>query len=86
MILSNNSYLRNPPVIIDPKQVVVFDSIRFSLDICDISYSRLKSNLSLLADKVKISQKDYPEIFLDVWSLISNSVIFYKISKKRIQP
>lgn len=82
MILSNNSYLRNPPVIIEPKQVVIFDSIRFSLDICVISYNRLKSNLSLLTDKVKISQRDYPEIFLDVWSLINNSVIFYKVSSR----
>lgn len=82
MILSDNSYLRNPPVIIEPKQIVIFDSIRFSLDICAISYNRLKSNLSLLTDKVKISQRNYPEIFLDVWSLINNSVIFYKISSK----
>lgn len=82
MILSKKSYIRNPPVVIDPKQVVIFDSIRFSLDICNLSYNRLKSSLDLLTDKVEISQKDYPEIFLDVWSLINNSVIFYKISKR----
>ncbi|MBL1232112.1 MAG: hypothetical protein COA31_005300 [Flavobacteriales bacterium] len=36
----------------------------------------------MLTDKVKISQRDYPEIFLDVWSLINNSVIFYKVSSR----
>lgn len=85
MILSDKSYLRNPPVVIDPKQVVIFDSIRYSLDICDISYNRLRSNLDLLTEKGKISQKDFPEIFLDVWSLINNAVIFYKISVREFK-
>lgn len=83
MILSDKSYLRNPPVLIDPKQVAIFDAIRFSLDICELSYNRLKSNLSLLTEKGTTSNKDYPDIFLDVWSVINNSVIFYKISSRQ---
>ena len=79
MILSSNSPIRNPPKKLKPKQVVAFNAIRYSIDICEISYKRLISNLTELADKGIIGDFDYPTVFLDVWSIINNSVIFRNV-------
>jgi len=79
MILSQNSFLRSPPTVVLPKQVVTFNAIRYSIDICDISYQRLIENLSQLTDKETINSYDFPIIFLDVWSIVNNSVVFKKI-------
>lgn len=79
MILSLSSHLRNPPLVLPPKQVATFNAIRYSLDICDVSYNRLIENLSSLTDKTSIKAYDFPTIFLDVWSIINSSVTFRKI-------
>lgn len=79
MILPKESYIRYPPTKIHPDQIVVFNAIRYSVDICEISYLRLIENLSMLTDKGKIDNQDFAKIFLDVWSIINNSVIFKKI-------
>lgn len=78
-ILPLNSYIRNPPVILEPKQVIIFQAIRYSLDICDIAYNRLINNLSIFTENQKIKQYDFPYIFLDVWTIINHAVIFKKI-------
>lgn len=82
MIISNKSYLRNPPVTIEQEDIAILDAIRFSLDICELSFDRLKANLSLLTEKKNPAHKDFPQIFSDIWSIINNSVIFYKISSR----
>lgn len=79
MILPANSYIRNPPLRLLPKQVATFNAIRYSLDICDISYNRLMLNLSDLSENGKISSQTFPFIFSDIWSIINNGVIFKKI-------
>lgn len=79
MILAANSYIRNPPLRLLPKQVATFNALRYSLDICDISYNRLMENLSDLSENGKIGAQTFPVIFLDIWSIINNGVIFKKI-------
>ena len=79
MILPQNSYLRNPPLILHSEQVVIFNAIRYSIDICEVSYDRLIKNISELTEKENIQPLDFPTIFSDVWSIINNSVLFIKI-------
>ncbi len=79
MLLPLKSYIRNPPLLVLPKQVATFNALRYSLDICDISYNRLIENLSELSENGKIATQTFPIIFLDVWSIINNCVIFKKI-------
>lgn len=74
-----SSYIRNPPTILEPEQVIIFQAIRYSLDICDIAYERLLESLITFTENRKISQSDFPYIFLDVWTIINHSVIFKKI-------
>jgi hypothetical protein len=79
MILPLNSYIRNPPTILLPKQVVSFNAIRYSLDICQLSHERLIRKLSEQTEKKDIEPIDFPEIFSDVWSIINNAQMFGKI-------
>ncbi len=79
MIIPSSSLLRHPPKILKPEQVVIFDALRYSIDICEISYRRLLENLSIITIKDAIKEQDFPEVFLDVWSIINNSEIFRKV-------
>ena len=80
MILPSDSIIRNPPKRLAPKQIVALNAIRYSVDICEVSYQRLIKNLDEIAKKAGyIEYLDFPEIFCDVWSIINNSVLFKKI-------
>jgi len=78
MTISNTSYFRRPPVMLEPKQVIAFNGITYSIDICDLAFQRLQENLYF---------SSYPEgceirstaIFSDVWTIISNATIFQKL-------
>jgi len=85
MILPENSYLRKPPKKLNPEQVIIFNAIRYSVDICEISYNRLIKNLSELTEKKEIKHFDFPNIFMDVWSIINHSVVFKKIICKHFE-
>lgn len=79
MILPLKSHIRNPPKILLPQQVVSFNAIRYSLDICQLSHERLIKKLSEQTEKRDIEPIDFPEIFSDVWSIINNAQMFGKI-------
>lgn len=77
MIISANSIFRLPPTCLVKDQVVVFNSICYSIDICEIAFERLKSNLfSIVFSEQKPS---FPVVFADAWTIIQNAAIFYKI-------
>jgi hypothetical protein len=79
MIISPTSYLRTPPKILTPKQVLVFNGIQYSIDICDFAFARLTDNLykfSFPQDKLVPA---FPVLFSDAWTIINNATIFYKI-------
>ncbi|MGY8910377.1 MAG: hypothetical protein ACKVIG_11025 [Flavobacteriales bacterium] len=82
MILPKKSHIRYPPTILRPKQVVIFNALRYSIDICDISFRRLIKKLSSQAETTKVESLDFPEIFSDVWSIINNAQMFGKIIRK----
>lgn len=79
MILPLNSHIRNPPTILLPKQVVLFNAIRYSVDICELSHERLIKKLSEQTEKRDIEPFDFPEIFSEVWSIVNNAQMFGKI-------
>lgn len=85
MILPLNSLIRNPPKILSPKQVISFNAIRYSLDICHISNERLINKLSNQTDKEIVEPLDFPEIFSDVWSIINNAQMFGKIIRQEFK-
>ena len=85
MLLPLDSHIRNPPKLLAPQQVIAFNGIRYCIDICEISRCRLYRNLSELTDKDVIETLDFPEIFLDVWSIINNSQMFGKLVCKEFQ-
>jgi hypothetical protein len=85
MLLPLDSHIRNPPKLLAPQQVIAFNGIRYCIDICEISRCRLYRSLSELTEKDVIEPLDFPEIFLDVWSIINNSQMFGKLICKEFQ-
>lgn len=81
MLLSENSQIRKPPKKLFPGQVVVFDAIRYSLDICDISFKRLKTNLYEMGLQEGEIGSSFPDVFGDVWTIIQHLTIFQKLIK-----
>ncbi|WP_338359838.1 hypothetical protein, partial [Yeosuana marina] len=85
MIIPLNSYIRKPPIVLQPKQVVIFNAIRYSVDICQLCYERLVRELEIITDKNNITQEDFPNIFSDLWSIMNHAVIFKNIVCKYFQ-
>lgn len=81
MIIENDSFFKNPPTQFNPELVVVMNAIRYSVEICEISYIRLTGAMSKITDAKDESVRDYefPSIFSDAWSIINNAVIFKNI-------
>lgn len=79
MTISPTSYLRTPPKLLKPKQVLVFNGIRYSIDICDFAFDRLTDNLYKFSFTEDGTIPAFPLVFSDVWTIINNSTIFYNI-------
>ncbi len=79
MIIKKESFLRFPPKKLEPKQVIVFNAITYSVDICGLTYERLKTELIHFSNFPKSEKDNYPRIFADVWSIINNSTIFLNL-------
>ncbi|HBF89353.1 MAG TPA: hypothetical protein DDX39_11995 [Bacteroidales bacterium] len=78
MIIKADSYFRYPPLNLNPKQVIVFNGIRYSIDIVEIAYERLCKNLY---DFVYSENKpSFPVIFSECWTIINSATIFINLS------
>ncbi len=84
MIINSNSYFRKPPKVLLPKQVTIFDAILYSIDICDLSYLRLRDNLYNFVYSDSNSKPSFPLIFSDVWSIFQHTSIFLKIVQSQL--
>lgn len=82
MTISPTSYLRTPPTKLTPKQVLVFNGIRYSIDICDFAFDRLTENLYKFSFPKDNLIPAFPIIFSDVWTIINNATIFYNIATR----
>lgn len=75
MIISDESPLRRLPAGLDRKQMLFFDGIRFSIQMADLSYTRLLTTLKGLAENESSSRDTGAGItsaFLDAWSVIDS--------------
>lgn len=81
MIIKNDSFFKNPSTQFNPELVIVMNAVRYSVEICEVSYIRLTGQLSKITDNMDDFVQDYefPSIFSDAWSIINNAVIFKKI-------
>ncbi|HLF52910.1 hypothetical protein [Flavobacterium sp.] len=81
IIINNNSILRSPPKLLHPDQIIVFNAIRYSVDICEVTFNRLEKNLF---DFTFTPQNGnfISLIFSDVWTIINNATILKKVIKK----
>lgn len=75
-MINEKSLLRFPPKNLNPKQVIVFNAITFSIDICQIAFEELIKELLEFSDCPKSSGNSFPKIFSNVWVIINNASIF----------
>jgi hypothetical protein len=83
VILKSDSHFRKIPEIIPPKYAISIGTIRYVIDICDISYSRLKKSLLEIGKEFNPTQIRNAEVFSDAWCIVTNCTIFYEIVKNR---
>lgn len=76
MLISDDSPLRRLPSEMNQKQKLYLDGIRFSIEIIDLAYLRLKQILYNLSNNIKYNSKIDHLIFVsaihDAWSLIDS--------------
>jgi len=82
MTIDNNSHFRFPPKKLKPEQVIVFNAITYSVDICEITFERLNSELIRFSKNPSSKNENYPKIFADVWTIISNATIFLNLIER----
>ena len=71
-VVGKESPLRRVPSVIEPRQRVLFDSIRYCADMVDLCYTRLMAGLRSLSD-IAAAEKTLPPFtpfFVDAWSLV----------------
>jgi len=79
MIIDKNSYFRFPPKNLKPEQVIVFNAITYSVDICELTFERLTLELIEFSKSPKSENENFPRIFADTWTIISNATIFLNL-------
>lgn len=75
MIIEADSPLRNLPLVLNPRQVLLLDGIRYSAEMADIAYSRLFDTLTYVSKNHNSNEFDFrvfPHSFLDAWSVIDS--------------
>lgn len=78
MIIKSNSFLRRPSTKIHPEQIIIFNAIRYSVDICEMAFNRLEKNLYEFQEQY-YDGNYIALIFSDVWTIINNGAILKKI-------
>lgn len=84
MIINSSSFLRRPPTNIHPEQIVVLNAIRFSVDICEVTFERLEKNLFDFTFNPN-GRNFIPLIFSDIWSIINNATILKNVICKHFE-
>lgn len=81
-MIKENSYLRRPPINLDPKQVITLNAMSFSVDICEIAFKELIQDLTKFSDAPKSEGLIFPKIFSNVWTIINNASVFRNLIEK----
>lgn len=81
MVLKEDSVLKYLPIGIEKRQLLILDSLRFTLEMIDYGYEQLYQLLlktSLAGKRVC----NLSEIFIHAWNIIDNTKRFYSLYKK----
>jgi len=80
MLITDNSILKNLPISVGKKQILILDSLRFVLEMIDYSYENLLVKLTQVSENA--ATRNLPEIFGYAWSIIDNSNRVVSIAKQ----
>ena len=72
IVLKENSILKYLPINLNKRQFLIFDAIRFSLEIVEKSWNSLLNQIEFISKRESEYAKDLPRLFGDIWSVIDN--------------
>lgn len=74
MLIDERSPLRNLPLSADLRTKVFFDGIRFSIEIADLAYLRLRETLQNVSDVADQASRanEYVKVVADAWLLVDS--------------
>ncbi|WP_108422787.1 hypothetical protein [Flagellimonas amoyensis] len=78
MLLKESSVLRRLPLL-QEKQLLILDSLRFTIDIIDYNYKQLENNILGISENKK--HKIHHQIFHYTWSIMDNIRRFIRLYK-----
>lgn len=78
MLLKESSVLRRLPLL-QEKQLLILDSLRFTIDIIDYNFKQLESGILGISEDKK--HKIHPQIFHYTWSMLDNIRRFIRLYK-----
>ncbi|MEZ5196374.1 MAG: hypothetical protein R2764_08240 [Bacteroidales bacterium] len=79
ILINQDSPLRKVPIVLEKRQVLLIDGIRYSLDIVDISFQKLNEYLYNLSFTEEGLCPSLPSIYSEVWNIVNNTSIFIKL-------
>ena len=65
--------------LLNEKQLLVLDSLRFTIEMIDYSYLNLEKRIIELSTKTE--ERDYPALFLYCWTILDNARRFTRLYK-----
>ena len=84
-MINENSFIRRPPIGLEPKQVRALNAMSFSVDICCLAFKKLEDDLIIFSDNPNSDGLVYSKIFSNVWAIINNVSIIGKILKTQFK-
>lgn len=78
MLLQESSVLRRLPIL-QEKQLLILDSLRFTIDIIDYNYEELRNRVLLISQGRE--NRIHPQLFHYAWSMLDNIRRFIRLYK-----
>ncbi|MGD0013553.1 MAG: hypothetical protein ABSD56_03885 [Bryobacteraceae bacterium] len=75
MIIGEDSVFRKIPSVLDRRQALFMEAIRYSVEMAALAYHRLQKTLPLMTKKMEDVDKDTPSsvsVMLDAWSIVDS--------------
>src|SRR5882724_9516649 len=75
MIIGEDSFFRKIPSVLDRRQALFIEAIRYSVDMVELAYHRLRKTLPLMTKKMEDVDNETPSnvsVMLDAWAIVDS--------------
>src|SRR5882724_696977 len=86
MIIGEDSFFRKIPSVLDRRQALFIEAIRYSVDMVELAYHRLRKTLPLMTKKMADVDNETPSneaLMLDAWAIVDAHHRLRGLAEKR---